>query len=169
MVIYDFSIGIVFKTHGGLNKLISKINYLIDYVDEIVIVDSGPLDEYMNSRKLLESYKKVSISRSIGVGYEDPILPYAISMCRSDWILKLQTTELPNFELLRDLYKIVQKFRFRYSAFKIMRVEHFAPKITSNDKKKKKETSCSAVSYQIALFKKWFCSVYRIYSSATNS
>ncbi len=76
-------------------RIIDKtINALVDFADEIIVVDSGSIDRTL---EILKKYP-VKIFHQDWLGYADQ-KNLAISKCSSDWILSLDADEVLTDEL----------------------------------------------------------------------
>lgn len=103
-------------------ELISKqIRVIYPYVDEIVIIDSSIKENQKKLMKDLEkSYRKVRVVWLPPIGIADFYYKVGINECKYDWILFLDSDELPNLFLLKNLRKLSKG---KYDAYKIFRQE----------------------------------------------
>jgi len=96
-----------------------KIELLYPYVDEIVIIDSSTDKNQKRLMKNLEKkYKKVRVIWLPPIGIADFYYKIGINECKYEWIFMLDSDDIPNEKLLKDLKKLVND---KYDAYKIFR------------------------------------------------
>jgi len=89
-----------------LNRLLRSIS---DYVDEIVVVDGCSTD---GTVEVAERFG-AKVYRRRPWGYPDPDRMFAVRKCRSEWILYLDTDEIPSRSLMKDLHWIISQAEAR--------------------------------------------------------
>jgi len=98
-----------------------KVELLYPYVDEIVIIDSSTDKKQKRLMKSLEKkYKKVRVVWLPPLGIVEFFYKIGIDECKYEWILMLDSDEIPNKNLLKSLDKLMSD---RYDGYKIFREE----------------------------------------------
>jgi len=92
-------------TRNSAYELERLLRHTYGFVDEIVVVDGCSSDNTMEVAKRFGA----RIFRRKAWGFADPDRMFAISQCKSDWILYLDVDELPSTFLLKDLQTITNK------------------------------------------------------------
>jgi hypothetical protein len=79
-----------------------NVQSLADFVDEIVIVDSSPLETYQALLRALEGYDS-KVYRVLPMGFVDPLRPFGIAKVESEFAFILDADEEPSSRLKHDL------------------------------------------------------------------
>jgi hypothetical protein len=110
-------------SRNGMHKTLSLIGDVYDYVDEIVLIDSSDerVHEALLHEKNKRKLKKLRVFYAVALGYPDPLRMYALSKCRYDWILLIDTDERLSPSLKSDLHRLIHGAD--YVAFSIRRYE----------------------------------------------
>jgi len=81
------------------------LRYTRNFVDEIVVVDGCSTDSTV---EVAEKFG-AKVYRRRPWGYPDPDRMFAVRKCRSEWVLYLDTDELPSRSLMKDLSWIISE------------------------------------------------------------
>lgn len=90
-------------TYNSEKYIYQVLNSIIDIVDEIIVVDSGSVD---NTLKICEKFtSKIYYYefKDNGCTYSRK---YAESLCNYEWILYLDSDEIPTLELINEIKEI---------------------------------------------------------------
>ena len=104
-------------------KAMELIDDVYSIADEIVLVDSSgekQRDMILNRIKW-HRLSKLRVFYAVALGYPDPLRMYALSKCRNDWILLIDTDERLSDGLKRDIRSIMRDAGC--SAFDVKRYE----------------------------------------------
>jgi len=96
-----------------------KVELLYPYVNEIVIIDSSTDETQKRLMKSLEKkYKKVRVIWLPPLGFVEAYYKIGINECKYEWILMLDSDDIPSKNLLKDLRELIND---KYDAYKIYR------------------------------------------------
>lgn len=102
-------------TKNEADRLDRMLSPIANYVDEIVVVDSGSVDETCDIAK---SYGAKVYFREWS-GYADQ-KKYAESLCANKWLLNLDADEVVNSEFVDELFRIFNnEKKQKYSGYNI--------------------------------------------------
>ena len=102
----------------NLNRLIDNI---YNIADEIVLIDSSKILEYINIKNSLKGKKKITFYRTLAFGYPDPLRMWGLKKCKYNWVLYMDTDEIISNQLKKDIKNIISKNKV--SAYTIKRYE----------------------------------------------
>ncbi len=110
--------------------------------DETVVMDaSGKRGKaYLKEGKRRLGLDRMRIFDVIALGFREPLMMYALTKCRNEWVIAFNTDEKPSESLVRDMHKLIS--RKGNDAYSIPIYSVHGPK------------SRTFVSSQIRLFKK---------------
>ena len=112
--------GLLIFNRNDVNGVLRLTKLLNDAVDEIVIIDSSDPPEYKRLMDKLtkRNLKRAVIFRAIPLGYAEPLRMYGLSKVNTDYILLLDTDEIPNTKLIEKL-----RYHDEYDGYVINRYE----------------------------------------------
>lgn len=102
-------ISVVVTTFNEAEKLISCLESVKNFADEIVIIDLGSSD---NVKEVCEKFK-ARIYYHKRVGYVETVRNYATDMAKGDWILVLDPDEQIHEELKNKLKEISKQKKYQ--------------------------------------------------------
>jgi len=117
------TVSLLIFTKDDLWKICNSFGYYLNYVDEIVVVDSTRPE---NEPKCFEIMKneKIKVYKAPAFGFVEPLRVFGIGKCQSDFILNIDADELISEDLLQDLKKIISNNSAnRYSILRINKYE----------------------------------------------
>jgi len=127
---YDMNVGVnrntvslLIFTYNDLWKICNSFSYYLNYVDEIIVVDSTRPE---NESKCLETMnnEKIKVYKAPAFGFVEPLRAFGIGKCKSDFILNIDADESVSADLLQDLKKIISNNSYnRYSILRINRYQ----------------------------------------------
>lgn len=88
-------------------------------VDEQVVVDCSSKAQKSKLLAYARKNRSVNVYESIGLGFPEPFMPFAVSKCRNSWILLLDADEKPSEEFLTYL----KTFKPEWNAAYVKRYE----------------------------------------------
>lgn len=96
------------------DRIFHTINSVIDWVDEVIVIDSGSTDN------------TVALAISLGAtvvyhewqGYGLQKI-YGESLCKNDWILNLDADEELSSNLIGEIIELFKKEKFNFSAYRL--------------------------------------------------
>ncbi len=96
-------------SHDDAANAIGLIKEMYPFVDEIVNIDSSEEKQHamLLREKKARNLTKLRIYKNISLSIIELFKPYAIGLCKGDWILSIDTDERLNEEFKRDLHSIV--------------------------------------------------------------
>lgn len=106
-------------TCNDIGPAIQNLEATKGIVDEQVVVDSSSKSEKARLASYAKAHPDVKTYDCVSFGFPEPFMPFAVSKCRNDWILLLDSDEHPSAEFL-DMLK---NFRPRGEANYITRYE----------------------------------------------
>jgi hypothetical protein len=82
-----------------------------DDFDETVIMDaSGKRDKrYLKEQKQKLNLSNAKIFDVIALGFREPLMMYAVTKCRNEWVIVLNTDEVPSKDLVRDMPMLMKR------------------------------------------------------------
>ncbi len=86
----------------GIRRNIERLRSL---VDEIVIIDSSPVDGYRELLALVESYG-ARVYRALPLGHPEPLRPFGVSKVTADYVFLLDADEEPSPGLLARMRQL---------------------------------------------------------------
>ena len=118
------TVALLLFSHDDAENAIDLIKNLYPFVDEIVNIDSSKNGQHMMliKEKKAMRLKKLRIYKNISLGIIELFKPWAIGLCKSDWILSIDTDERMNEDFKRDLRMVIGKSRC--DAYAIRRYEY---------------------------------------------
>ena len=124
-------ISLLVFSRNDAKKALGMFRELHNIVDDIVLVDSSKkkAHDLLLAEAKRTGFKNLRIFYAVALGYPDVYRSYGLSLCRSEWVLYLDTDERIRQDFVRDLRKIVSSAKC--DAFAIKRYEG-----TSDDIKK---------------------------------
>lgn len=102
----------------NLNRL---INNIYNIADQIVLIDSSKMSEYIKVKNIIKGKKKINFYRTLALGYPDPLRMWGLKKCKYNWVLYMDTDEIISNQLKKDIKNIISKNKF--SAYTIKRYE----------------------------------------------
>jgi glycosyltransferase involved in cell wall biosynthesis len=96
-------ISLLMLTSNDVGPALQNLETTKGIVDEQVVLDSSSKPEKARLIKYAKTHPKVKTFDCISLGFPEPFMPFALSKCRNDWILLLDSDEHPSQELLRML------------------------------------------------------------------
>lgn len=87
------------------------VSDMLNYVSEIVIIDSSEKEEHIEFKKWAEkmNHGLVRVYYIIPLGYPDMLRPYALTKCSNQWIIMLDVDERASLFLKENLTKIISE------------------------------------------------------------
>lgn len=98
------SLSLLMFNKSDNSSILRNIRLLDEIVDEIVVIDSSPL-EILNDLSTQLKGTNTKVVRALPVGYQDPLRPYGLGHVRSEFVLNLDADEEPNEHLMQRLRK----------------------------------------------------------------
>ncbi|MDE1768416.1 MAG: hypothetical protein KGH64_02290 [Candidatus Micrarchaeota archaeon] len=97
-------------SRDNIEKAISLVEDMYEYVDDIVLVDSSRQKAHKSLLKQISSRKigKLQVFYAIALGYPDPLRMYALQKCKYRWVLMIDTDERVSADLKKDLHSLVE-------------------------------------------------------------
>jgi hypothetical protein len=80
-----------------------------DFEDIIVMDASGKkAKNYLVEQKRRLDLSRVRIFDVIALGFREPLMMYALTKCRNEWVIALNTDEMPSRDLVRDMPQLIR-------------------------------------------------------------
>jgi hypothetical protein len=116
-------LSVLIFSKNDVHKAIELIDDLYGIADEIVVVDSSESAQrnMLLNKKKSQKLEKLRVFYTIALGYPDPLRMYALSKCRNEWVLLIDTDERLSNALRSGIKGIINKTDC--SAFRIKRYE----------------------------------------------
>lgn len=122
ILLNDNIVSTLIFSRDRVDKLLALIKEVYAVSDEIVIVDSS---QPKNRERLLqEKYDpgdKIKVYFAPALGHPEPYQGFGLSKCRFEWIFYIDTDEVPNGLLKKDIKRIIKNSE--YDAFLIRKRE----------------------------------------------
>ncbi|ABW02296.1 hypothetical protein [Caldivirga maquilingensis] len=99
------SISLLVFNRDDIDGVVRLLRILGNIVDESVVIDSSSPTKYGELINAIEGLglSNVRVYRAIPMGYPDPLRAYGLSKVKTEYVLYLDTDEVPNRALIRDL------------------------------------------------------------------
>ncbi len=94
-------ISAVIYTINNPDRVINLVNDIVDYVEEVVVIDSSSPENFDRLSKNLEG--KAKLYNLIPLGIVEPFQKVGAELCKNEWIFHLDDDEVPSKELLEVL------------------------------------------------------------------
>ena len=100
-------------SYNDIYLIENRIKFFLQYVDEIVIIDSST---NVKQKEMLNNLanEKIKVFNTPAFGFVEPFRNYGIQKCNSEWIFNIDTDELPNELLLKELKNIISDEEYDY-------------------------------------------------------
>lgn len=116
-------LSVLIFSRNEAEKAVALAKYTYGIADEIILVDSSDVKNsaILAKMKKDQHLSKIRIYYAVAFGYPDPFRMYALSKCKYDWVLLIDTDERLSEPLLKDIKNIVGSTK--HSGFTIKRYE----------------------------------------------
>ncbi|OPC05301.1 hypothetical protein BAS09_03780 [Elizabethkingia ursingii] len=103
---------IVYNENSNIKRFLNAVHHI---ADEVIIVDSFSTD---NTKEICLGYSKVKFYEKKFEGYGSQ-KNYTLDLCSGKWILFLDADEIPDQELINQIFEITQKNSSKHDVYKI--------------------------------------------------
>ncbi len=97
-----------------------SLDSTLSFVDEIVVVDNGSIDQTIETVKKYGA--RVFSNKSVNLG---KLRQFGLSKCRGEWVLVLDSDEIVSKELHKEIVSLFHYPNVKYDGFKIPFQNHF--------------------------------------------
>ncbi|MEM3715025.1 MAG: hypothetical protein QXF82_08770 [Nitrososphaeria archaeon] len=100
--------------------VLKRINDFYDSVDEILIIDQSPCEEYESFKNRINALSKVNVMKVLDLGISDFWHIYALQNIKSDTVFYIDPEDEPSPDLLKDIRKLGEELN-EYNGYYIKR------------------------------------------------
>ncbi|MEM3811647.1 MAG: hypothetical protein QXX98_01575, partial [Thermoplasmata archaeon] len=100
--------------------VLKRINDFYDSVDEILIIDQSPYEEYESFKNQIKALNKVNVMKVLDLGVLEFWEVYALQNIKSDTVFYIDPEDEPSPDLLKDIRKLAEELN-GYNGYYIKR------------------------------------------------